>query len=850
MPKIQGAGTIEDAEPSLTPTSESSDAGAPAEDVVVDEAGMMGSIVLIQATVRRRVVRRATKKALSERPKSYTASGAREIMDLFIEPNVSLELRCQTTGLRSTDRDSDRDGAGGTYEVIGPSRVTDALRRAFGRGQGTIRGVISPANEVTLPPAIKREAGIPLAATHFAYVYPLKEFKDNNHSVNVAEEPWAFALLIGGFAYFGSDGELLAVNALTIVPSPAVLHLVGPYPPRHQAMVAMARLGRVSETTIDGLRDAGFRRFGWVHPGEAPGGFLISDKVKCAHGGFVYEMAGGDQALFVLTGGAPLERDVFDHDGRFGHAYVMLRQVLVDAVEDLNATKEAKSNRVQLGYETVYLVIALSIYYGIACVFFMNDAEWSALESIYFATVTASTVGYGDLSPSRTISARVFTVFLIILGVFVVGTRLTTVMSCLTRYYERALEKRLTYKGVDSDGKPVVQRAWIYYPKHLLPLFILNLIVQLGFAAVFNLVEEWSFASALYHCVVTCTTVGYGDVPIVTSNGQIVAICHILLSTALLGNTISSADRLRVSRTKEQLRVIALNQKLTQPLLQRVELHAASLRPEVQRDASGVTELEFVICMAVELGMVDMKQLKPFVEQFRALDVVGNGRLGMEDLNAAEKLRRTMELLKSDGGGLGQLTSFMSEKHSNQKHTKSNRLWIESRGSPRGKKDKQVKRQRSLNWQFAADHVATGEVQKLRVTMAPQRRPRSGWKLVGMATAMKSTTRNLLESDADARSAVWSGVLPSSHESKAVVIGGPAETESFHRDMWQKAVSSLDPGEVKAAPLLVVARMLAATQNATSASTDVDAVEEFHQDADVELGERAGDGERTRTGFE
>ena len=48
----------------------------------------------------------------------------------------------------------------------------------------------------------------------------------------------------------------------------------------------------------------------------------------------------------------------------------------------------------------------------------------------------------------------------------------------------------------------------------------------------------------------------------------------------------------------------ALNQRLTKPLLERVELRASALRPDVQRQATGVSELEFVICMAVELGMV------------------------------------------------------------------------------------------------------------------------------------------------------------------------------------------------------------------------------------------------------
>ena len=35
------------------------------------------------------------------------------------------------------------------------------------------------------------------------------------------------------------------------------------------------------------------------------------------------------------------------------------------------------------------------------------------------------------------------------------------------------------------------------------------------------------------------------------------------------------------------------------------QLRAAALRPEVSRDAAGLSELEFVMCMAIELGLAD-----------------------------------------------------------------------------------------------------------------------------------------------------------------------------------------------------------------------------------------------------
>lgn len=56
------------------------------------------------------------------------------------------------------------------------------------------------------------------------------------------------------------------------------------------------------------------------------------------------------------------------------------------------------------------------------------------------------------------------------------------------------------------------------------------------------------------------------------------------------------------------------------------------MRPLVVRDGAGLTELEFVLAMLVELKVVRWDQVKPFIKRFRALDINGDARLGPADL--------------------------------------------------------------------------------------------------------------------------------------------------------------------------------------------------------------------------
>lgn len=171
------------------------------------------------------------------------------------------------------------------------------------------------------------------------------------------------------------------------------------------------------------------------------------------------------------------------------------------------------------------------------------------------------------------------------------------------------------------------------------------------------------------------------------------ASTHIILSTALLGNAIAVLDALRDERKKELMRIEALNRKLDQRLLDNLNMRASALRPDVARDAEGLTELEFVIGMCVELDMLDMDQVcdfpprpshaarplpmppvtavpsppylllpwcttrpssrplgcatwmdqvTPFINKFHELDIDGNGRLGMADLRKQAARTKTM----------------------------------------------------------------------------------------------------------------------------------------------------------------------------------------------------------------
>ena len=614
-----------------------------------------------------------------------SSGSPKEILDVFLFPDVGLDLK--------VDYPKDTEGSAGRFVVTGPKRKVDILRYVAEGidDDGEIDGVISPMSPVTLPLEIKREVGIPDAATLFAFVYPLQYFKRRLHRINLATEPWGFAHLLGAFAYFDDDRTLLGVNALTIVPQQTVLHLVGPHKPLSVAVAAMNDLGRMAEVVVDGLLDAGFQQFGWVHPGEMPGGHELLDTISNDHGGFLFETAEGP-AFFVLD---PTPQDDTGFvEGSLGNAMVGLRVALIegDAINrGKSLSREAHRIFVRTTAEaTIVLILYLAVGTSVLLLFDPNFDDTRddfveqsigarILDGVYFCIVTMSTVGYGDLHPALP-GTRLFNILLIFFGVVLLFPRLAAVLGLMTKPYVVWGRKKINYwipntaerkangkstswfrkqSVVVVPPKPVIAPAasplkpglkkqatahmstdklaiergsfknkdgtwlplpgWIFYSKNLFPSIFLFMLFQCLFALGFCYVEQWDFELAFYHCIVTATTVGYGY-PILGQNiskkpemltlSRIFSSTHILVSVAFLADIINIADELRDERKKELTRLAALNRKLDQKLLDNLNMTATRMRPEAQVHADGITELEFVIGMVVELGMVDMEQVR------------------------------------------------------------------------------------------------------------------------------------------------------------------------------------------------------------------------------------------------
>ena len=110
----------------------------------------------------------------------------------------------------------------------------------------------------------------------------------------------------------------------------------------------------------------------------------------------------------------------------------------------------------------------------------------------------------------------------------------------------------------------------LHYAKSLAPSLTLNLAVQFISAAVFCAIEGWDFGSALYHCIVTATTVGYGDVSIGSPSGQYFATFHMIFSVVLVAELLGTIGTISTERAALLARVDQLQKRLDDALVTRM----------------------------------------------------------------------------------------------------------------------------------------------------------------------------------------------------------------------------------------------------------------------------------------
>eukprot|EP00937_MAST-01D_sp_MAST-1D-sp2_P002284 g2284.t1 len=343
--------------------------------------------------------------------------------------------------------------------------------------------------------------------------------------------------------------------------------------------------------------------------------------------------------------------------------------------EDLAAARTAqreRRERCNTALSFVASVLIILVYYAGSWAWYSHEEGWSLVDCLYFAVVTCTTIGYGDLTPTSDASMW-FTIGFAFVGILVVLLALEEVGSWMQQQHNelhaRALRKTLSaihsaahrHKAIQHEDhiwksrlrnivrasvtgirralaqlvlclvdsyeralaavvrfdRRLVQRFGAPYdrPRTFVVTVVeigLPVVAYLWLGAILGALEHWSFVESIYFSSMTLTTIGYGDFSPKTRAGRLFAIFYIPMALGVLFLTLK---RLHEYKMRYRTETLSLRKLL-----------------EMDENMDGeVSEAEFMRAQLAASGYNKLA-LEVMREQFVALDADGDGVLTEEDL--------------------------------------------------------------------------------------------------------------------------------------------------------------------------------------------------------------------------
>lgn len=151
---------------------------------------------------------------------------------------------------------------------------------------------------------------------------------------------------------------------------------------------------------------------------------------------------------------------------------------------------------------------------------------------------------------------------------------------------------------------------------------VLMILVLLTGSVAFMYIENLHFSESFYFCIVTSTSVGYGDYGPASHTGKIFAIFYILASISLVAFSLTRFASAKIERDIQIKEKAMLEKKLDFTFIQ-----------EMDTDGNGVDKLEFLVGILTQLGVLDKERhVDPWLEKFDELDGDGSGKLDASDI--------------------------------------------------------------------------------------------------------------------------------------------------------------------------------------------------------------------------
>lgn len=313
--------------------------------------------------------------------------------------------------------------------------------------------------------------------------------------------------------------------------------------------------------------------------------------------------------------------------------------------------KLTKAHFIESGCLIVWLVTVLILFTNFLS-FNSGSGHWDGarpltiVEAVYVLAQILTTVGYGDITPAYPV-AQVWVAINVILALCLYGSIVMEVADMVTQKMQKALAEIMGTSTDEEDEE--VHAARMAEAEKPLKDWTVPKTVQVNYsnlqksAAAFAAMvfigilfwhyypgEEKTWLQAVYFCVITLSTVGFGAITATTPGGMVFGAFWMLFGVAALAGVIGSFVQVMI-QVKANQREDADRAKLA---FYRHVRHCA--KPKVELDDHCMDSYDFLKFGVLLDELATPEEIQHIEARFVALCSVPDGTISSTELVAAE----------------------------------------------------------------------------------------------------------------------------------------------------------------------------------------------------------------------
>jgi hypothetical protein len=250
--------------------------------------------------------------------------------------------------------------------------------------------------------------------------------------------------------------------------------------------------------------------------------------------------------------------------------------------------------------------------YLIVGVIIGHFAGWDFVDSLYFAVITSTTVGFGDYTVMSSEAdfmhrdvAKILCMIYMFAGLVVVGDLIsemaTNIVSSTLAKFQSTTEYDRFVCETDSE------RSKRYSKRQIKAYLMIVSAISIG-AAFIKWNEKLTVVDAFYWSTQTVTTIGYGDIALKHESSRVFCCVFIPVAVATVSGVIAELANVRLDQQQDDRRQKLLSLELTDSLAAEIDDHV---------DEGVISEAAFVRYMLVQEGLVSKRDYDRYLNHFR-----------------------------------------------------------------------------------------------------------------------------------------------------------------------------------------------------------------------------------------